>query len=134
VNELDATVACVRAHGPAPLPLDGWDHASIWGWDETASSLYAHLWRNDDDPAKPPSIQVESGDYTPSITFPESLAQHVAMATGCNPWEVLTALLKIDAPDQYRYGGHKGSRTSEPGTTATLTQGYKTRWPPDQTL
>src|SRR6266568_3411861 len=54
MDEIDALVARVRADGPVPLPLNGWDQASIWGWDETANSLFAELWRNPDDPAKPP--------------------------------------------------------------------------------
>ena len=28
----DETVAAVRTRGPLPLPLEGWDQASIWGW------------------------------------------------------------------------------------------------------
>jgi hypothetical protein len=38
MDQVDETVARVRARGPVPLPLNGWDHASIWGWDETTTS------------------------------------------------------------------------------------------------
>ena len=67
MNETDETVARVRARGPVSLPLDGWDLASIWGWDETTSSLYAHLWHNTDDPAKPPTIRIQPDDHTSTL-------------------------------------------------------------------
>jgi len=92
VNELDHTVAWVRAHGPAPLPLDGWDQASIWGWDDTAGSLYAYLRHNTDDPVKPPFIRIGPDDDNPTITLPEALAVHIAMAAERDSREVITAL------------------------------------------
>ncbi len=96
MDVIDETVARVRERGPVPLPLDGWDQASIWGWDETTSSLYAHLWRNTDDPAKPPTIRIGPDDLTPAIEFPATLAQYIAMAIDCGPWKVLAGLYKID--------------------------------------
>jgi len=85
VDDLDEIIAWAHAHGPAPLRLDGWEHASIWGWDDTNDSLYAHLWRNTDDPAKPPTIKIGPDDFTPTIIFPETLAQHIATAVDCSP-------------------------------------------------
>lgn len=96
MNDLDETVVAVRAHGPTRLPLDGWDHASIWGWDETIGSLYAHLWRNCDDPSKPPAIRIRPDDFMPTITLAATLAQHIAMAADCDPWDILTALYQVD--------------------------------------
>ena len=64
----DETVAAVRTRGHVPLPLDGWDQASIWGWDQTIGSLYAHLRRNTDDQTKPSAIRIGPDDYTPAIT------------------------------------------------------------------
>jgi hypothetical protein len=87
----DETVAAVRGRGPLPLPLEGWDQASVWGWDETTGSLYAHLRRNIDNQA--PAIQIGPGEYTPTITCDATLAQHIAMAADCDPWTALTALL-----------------------------------------
>jgi len=75
------------------LPLDGWDQASFWGWDETTGSLYACLRRNTADPVKPLAIRIGPDDYTPAITCDVTLAQHIAMATDCDPRSVLTALL-----------------------------------------
>jgi hypothetical protein len=89
----DEIVAAVRTRGPLPLPLDGWDQASVWGWDETTGSLYAHVRRNTHDPAKPSAIQIRPDDYTPTITCDATLAQHIAMAVDCDPWTALTALL-----------------------------------------
>lgn len=28
------------------IDLPGWEHQSIWGWDDGTRSFYAHLWRN----------------------------------------------------------------------------------------
>jgi hypothetical protein len=39
----DEIVAAVRGRGHLPLPLEGWDQASVWGSDEATGSLYAHL-------------------------------------------------------------------------------------------
>ena len=129
MDEVDETVARVRACGPVPLPLGGWDHASIWGWDETTGSLYAHLWPNVGDPAKPPSIRIGVSAYTPVITFPETLAHHIAMAVECDPWEVLTALLKVDE-DEYRGSEDKDTMANEAGTVVTMNEGYSVpEWP-----
>src|SRR5437764_13133192 len=92
MDELDETVARVRAHGPAPLPLDGWDKTSIWGWDETTGSLYAHLWRNTDDPAKQPGTRIGPDEYTPVIALATTLALHIAMATAADPWRVIARM------------------------------------------
>jgi hypothetical protein len=126
VDELDETVARVRAHGPAPLPLDGWDHTSIWGWDETTGSLYAHLWRNSDEPAKPPAIQIGPDDFTPAITLAATLAQHIAMAVDCDPWDVLTALYQVDDKGV----SHDDDEADEAGTVVTMTEGYDIWCPP----
>jgi hypothetical protein len=134
VDEVDETVARIRAHGPAPLLLDGWDRASIWGWDETTGSLYAHLWRNGDDPARAPVIRIGPDDFTPAISFPETLAQHIAMAAGCNPWKVLTALLKIDDQNEYRDTERENVEANADGTVVTMTQSPDTWWPPDRTV
>jgi hypothetical protein len=120
MDEVDETVALVRAYGPTPLPLDGWDRASIWGWDEATGSLYARLWRNGDDPAKPPAIRIGPDDFTPAITFAATLAQHVAMAVDCDPWDVLTALHQVEDEDI----SHDDDEVGEAGTVVTMTEGY----------
>jgi hypothetical protein len=130
-EDVDETVVWVRARGPQPLPLDGWDQASIWGWDETTGSLYAHLWHNIDDPAKPPAIRIGPGEYMPPIPFCATLAQHIAMATDSDPWEVLAALYR--ASDQGKDWCEEGKNTgaSEGGTVVTMTEGYDIWWPPN---
>ena len=123
MRELDELVARVRARGPQPLPLDGWNRASIWGWNETIGSLYAHLWRTTDDPAEPPAITIGPDDYTPAITLLPTLAQHVAMGADCDPWRVLTILDR--AVDQY-----EDDDDHYPGTVVTMTEGYSLpEWP-----
>jgi hypothetical protein len=124
MDELEEIIAWVRARGPQPLPLDGWDHASIWGWDETSSSLYAHLWPNTDDPTAPPAIRIESGDYTPAITLLPTLSQHIAMAVGCSPWRAVSALLAVEDTQEYRNSKEEGIRASQGGVAVTMTEGY----------
>jgi hypothetical protein len=114
----DETVAAVRTRGPLPLPLEGWDQASTWGWDKATGSLYACLRRNSDDQA--PARQIGPDDYTPAITCDTTLAQHIAMAADCDLGAVLMALDDAsglndqdDAP-----ADHEG------GTVVTMTEGY----------
>ena len=122
MDEVDETVARVRAHGPAPLPLDGWDRASIWGWDETTGSLYAHLRPNDGDPQEPPAIRIALDDFTPAITVLPTLAQYIAMAVNCEPWKVLTVLDRaVDQDEDYV---EKNAETGAAGTVVIMTDGY----------
>jgi hypothetical protein len=121
VNETDETVARVRACGSVSLPLDGWEVASIWGWDETTSSLYAHLWRNTDDPAKPPTIRIQPDDHTCALEFPATLAQHIAMAVDQDPWDVLTALYEVDSQGDEA----AGPKADEAGTVVSMTESYE---------
>jgi len=132
VDVIDETVARVRERGPVPLPLDGWDQASIWGWDETTSSLYAHLWRNTDDPAKPPTIRIGPDDLTPAIEFPATLAQYIAMAIDCGPWKVLAGLYKIDDQAEEDWEDEEDdAEVAEAGTVVTMTEGCGIWWPPN---
>ena len=132
MDELDELVAQVRADGPVPLPLDGWDRASIWGWDETTSSLYAHLWPNTDDPAKLPAIRIGSDDLTPAITLPETLALHIAMAVGRSPWEVTAAMDEAENQDVENWDNEEDdAEADEAGAVVTMTEGYGIWWPPN---
>ena len=137
-DELDEVVAWVRARGPQPLPLDGWDQASIWGWNEAAGSLYAHLWRNTDDPGGPPAIRIEPGEYTPPITWPETLSQYVAMALDLSPWTVDTVIGDMVEvigdmveQDRDRAAEDRAATPTSPGTTVTMLEGHGIWWPPD---
>jgi hypothetical protein len=130
-EDVDEAVVWVRARGPQSLPLDGWDQASIWGWDDTTGSLYAHLWRNIDDPAGPPAISVEPDDYTPPIPFCATLAQHIAMATDYDPWKVLSALYRGYDQDADWHDGNRNADTAEGGTVVIVTEGYDIWWPPN---
>lgn len=135
MDEIDALVARVCADGPVPLPLDGWDRASIWGWDETTSSLYADLWRNSDDPAKPPPIRIRPGELTPAITCPVTLAQYIAMAVDRSPWKVFTALDEAgeqdDQDEDWDGNEEDNAEVGEGGTVVTMTEGYGIWWPPN---
>ena len=122
MNELDEAVSQVCARGPVPLALDGWDRASIWGWDETTGSLYAHLRPNDGDPQEPPPIRIAPDDFTPAITVLPTLAQYIAMAVNCDPWKVLTVLDR--AVDQDEDCVEKNAETGAAGTVVIMTDGY----------
>ena len=122
MNELDEAVSQVCARGPVPLALDGWDRASIWGWDETTGSLYAHLRPNDGDPQEPPAIRIALDDFTPAITVLPTLAQYIAMAVNCDPWKVLTVLDR--AVDQDEDCVEKNAETGAAGTVVIMTDGY----------
>jgi len=130
-DELDEVVAWVRARGPQPLPVDGWDQASNWGWDETTSSLYAHLWRNTDDPAGPPAIRIEPGEYAPPIIWPETLSQYIAMAVDLSPWTVDTIIGDMVEQDRDWAAEDRPAAPTSPGTAVTMTESHGTWWPPD---
>lgn len=129
MNELDEIIAWVRARGPVPLPLDGWNRASIWGWDETTGSLYAHLWRNTDNPTTLPAVRIEPDGYTPAITLIPALAQYIAMAANCDPWDVVTALLEIENQSEYRDSKDENAKADEADTVVTLTEDHGIWWP-----
>lgn len=135
MDEIDELVARVRAVGPVPLPLDGWDQASIWGWDEAAGSQYAHLWRNTDDPAKPPTMLIGPDDRTPAFTLPETLAIQIAMAIDGDPWEVTAAMDEADDQDKededWDGDEEDDAEAGEGGTIVTMTEGYDIWWPPN---
>jgi hypothetical protein len=114
----DETVAAVRTLGPLSLPLEGWDQTSVWGWDEANGSLYARLRRNTDDQA--PAIQIGPNDYTPAITCDTTLAQHIAMAVGCDLGAVLMALDDASGLNDE----DDAPADNEDGTTVTMTEGY----------
>jgi len=133
MDDTDETVAWVRAHGPAPLPLDGWDNASTWGWDERTGSLYANLRRNTENPIGTPSIRIRQDEFTATIRYPETLAQHIAMAVGCNPWQALTALLEMDAKERHGHQPLQNATDSDAATVVTMTHGHDLRWPPEET-
>lgn len=122
MNELDEVVARARTRGSMPLALDGWDHASTWGWDETTSSLYAHLRPNGSDPHKPAAIRIAPDEFTPAITVLPMLAQHIAMAVNCDPWKVLTVLDR--SVDQDEDHVEKNTETGATGTVVTMTDAY----------
>lgn len=120
----DETVAAVRGRGPLPLPLEGWDRASTWGWDEATGSLYAHLQCNADDQA--PAMEVGPDDYTPAITWPEVLAQHIAMTADCDPWSALTALFDAAGMNDR----DDSPAANEGGTVVSVTEGHRLPdWP-----
>ena len=133
MDEIDEIITWARTHDQAPLLLDGWDRASIWGWDETLGSLYARLWPNTDDSAKPPTITIGPGDFAPAITIPETLAQYIAMAVECSPWDVMTALDGVVDQDDDVPAPDTDAKPAEADTVVTITEAYGICWPTDPT-
>jgi hypothetical protein len=133
VDEIDELVVWARAHGPLPLRLEGWDYTSVWGWDETTGSLYARLWRNTDDQAKQPGTRIGPDEYTPAITFAITLAQHIAMATGYDPWSVIARMDQVVLEQSGGASWYDGESDIQPragGTVVTISEGYSgPEWP-----
>ena len=110
-GELDEVAARVRARGPAPLPLDGWDDASIWGWGMKPPASCTPICGTT--PRTRPCHRRYGSDpttSTPVITSPEILAQRIALAADSSLWKVLTALLTAD-----RQGGSDDVTGPGPG-------------------
>jgi len=133
VDEIDVLVMRVQANGPVPVLLDGWDQASVWGWDESTDSLYAHLWRNTDDTAQIPAIRIGPDEYTPVIPCPVTLALHIAMAINRDSWDVFDALDRADvwgSEEGDNWGVGDDLQVGEGGTVVTMGEGYSLpEWP-----
>src|SRR5207248_7504930 len=115
-----------------PLLLDGWDRASIWGWDSATGSLYAHLCRNVSAPDQPLTIQIGPDELTPAITVPATLAQHIAMAAECDPWDAIAAMDEVRNRDEEGKDWDDeevAARSREGSTAVTMTEGYDIWWP-----
>ena len=76
------------------LNLPGWDDYSVWGWDDREGSLFAQLWRNDDDSGARPRIWISPVMGWPIMKDPAALAEAIATATGCSPDAVADAILE----------------------------------------
>ena len=71
------------------LPLDGYDNASVWGFDQQGATYYAQLWRNESDSWNDPDIWLSGMD---PIGSAQRLAEMIAARTGLTPAEVARAL------------------------------------------
>ena len=96
-----------------------------------AAALYV-LWRNTDDPARAPVRRIGLDDYTPAITLIPTLAQYIAMAANCDPWDAVTALLEVENQQEYRDSKDQKDRADEADTAVSLTEGHSVWWPPDR--
>jgi hypothetical protein len=70
------------------LPLDGYDDASIWGYDQQGVTYYAQL-RNESDSWDDPDIWLNGMN---PIGSPERLAEMIPARTGLTPAEVARAM------------------------------------------
>ena len=71
------------------LPLDGYDNASVWGFDQQGATYYAQLWRNESDSWNDPDIWLSGMD---PIGSAQRLAEMIAARTGAGMAEVLRAM------------------------------------------
>jgi hypothetical protein len=74
-------MAGITITGHRGLPLAGWDDYSIWGVDSASGSLFAQLWRNDDDPDADPRAWIMPPRW-PDTRDLTDLARMIAAATG----------------------------------------------------
>src|SRR5258708_7292984 len=83
VDPADGLDTEVREHGELTLSLKGYDDdISMWGWNEEGGYLFAHLWREEDDPDEPPAISITPSKRWPATADIQVLASYISSATG----------------------------------------------------
>jgi hypothetical protein len=105
-----------------PLPLDGWEDQSVWGFDDSRRSFFAELWPNGSRALNPHgSLPRGYRDYR----WPSCLALDVLAVTGMEPTAVLTALVLVDPAARLRAASELERRLETPaGVTAEYQDGY----------
>ena len=93
------------------IELPGWEHRSIWGYDDVGS-FYAQLWRNDST-ADAPDTWLSGVE--PIYSWPGCIALAVVETTGHDPVTVIRAL-GLANPDP----GRPYPRRDRPGDRATV--------------
>lgn len=76
-----------QLHDAVDLP--GWEHQSIWGWNEGTGSFYAQLWRNSSS-SDAPEIWL-TGAQKP-YPWPGSIALEIVEHTQAEPLAVVQAM------------------------------------------
>lgn len=71
------------------LPLDGYEDASTWGYDDQQGTYFAHLWRNTSDGFDDPDIWLSG---YPAISTPVRLAGLISARTGVSTALVVRAM------------------------------------------
>ncbi len=74
------------------LPLDGYDHASVWGYDGQSASYFAQLWRNSSDSDEEPDVSLNWFTGRREIESPQNLAELIRNRTGMGIGEVLRSM------------------------------------------
>ena len=97
---MNETCALLYRHGNVPLWLGGWDRGSYWGWRQAEQSLFAALYKNEDDRMGAPRARVGRPDSS-GTDSPENLALMISEVTGCSVHDALLAMAK-SAPEQVR--------------------------------
>jgi hypothetical protein len=72
-----------------PLWLDGWDHHSVWGYDEGTQLYFAQLWRNTDNGAGPPTFWL---GFRPPAEWACQIWDAIVAVTGADPYQVRRAM------------------------------------------
>jgi hypothetical protein len=81
------------------LPLEGYDHASVWGYDGQEMTYFAHLWRNASDSWSDPDITVNWFTRQSEIDSPVTLAELISARTGASAARVVRAMATAYAPE-----------------------------------
>jgi hypothetical protein len=81
------------------LPLQGYDNASIWGYDSQDMSYFATLWRNESDSWNDPDVWINWFTLQKQLDA-QALAELISARTGLSASEVLRAMAAAkDAPE-----------------------------------
>lgn len=79
----------------APLAIPGWERNSMWGWDASARSWYADLWRDFDRPSAPPFVSIRAKDGW-KISDAEMLAYWIGELAGIRPSNLIMDAMAIE--------------------------------------
>ncbi|GGJ75516.1 hypothetical protein GCM10010123_01870 [Pilimelia anulata] len=71
------------------VDLPGWDHQSIWGWDDGVGSFYAQLWRNNTNSDAP---EIWLSGATNTYPWPGCIALEIATKARVDPLTVVRAM------------------------------------------
>src|SRR4051794_7518188 len=76
-------------HSVDPLNLDGWDHYSVWGYDEQTELWFAQLWRNTDSRCDAPTFWL---GFRPPAEWACQIVDAIVAVTGADQTTVERAM------------------------------------------
>ena len=83
------------------LRLNGYENASIWGYDEQDATYFATLWRNESDSGNEPDFWLNWFTQRAAIEAPQTLAYLIGRSTGVPMREVLEAMAEASSAPEH---------------------------------